>query len=441
MSGTHTTIGLLDHLGHGNLGDDATLDAVMHNIKVRWPAAVIIGLSLNPYDTKQRHGIPSYAIRRDSKAPPENDRPAAVNAGLKVTLKGMLRRYHSLLMVLRAINFIAIRAPKALFQELVFLAESLRITRSLDFLIICGGGQLLDSWGGPWSFPYTVFKWILLAKLARAKCYIVNVGAGPLRHRLSHYFVRYALLSADYASFRDDTSKVIVRQIGFSGQGQVFPDSVYSLDISPFNISKHDTHDRSEPTVGIAPMGYCDPRLYWEKDERVYSTLIRQLAQFGSQLVKDKYRLRLFSTDIYFDAQAIEDVKLALERDPTIVYQDWIAQESISGLSTLLSRMSQMDYVVTSRFHGVIFAHMLNKPVLALSHHEKVRTLMRDIGLAEYCVDIRAVTADLLIALFRRLVANRYEVKARMAITAECYRRKLENQFDGLFRRRELAAD
>ena len=47
-------IGLLDHLGHGNLGDDATLVAVTQQIKNRWPMSEIIGLSLNPDDTESR---------------------------------------------------------------------------------------------------------------------------------------------------------------------------------------------------------------------------------------------------------------------------------------------------------------------------------------------------------------------------------------------------
>jgi polysaccharide pyruvyl transferase WcaK-like protein len=57
------TIGLLDHLGGGNLGDDATLQAVMQNIKSRWPDAEIVGLSMNPDDTQRKHGIAAYPIR------------------------------------------------------------------------------------------------------------------------------------------------------------------------------------------------------------------------------------------------------------------------------------------------------------------------------------------------------------------------------------------
>jgi polysaccharide pyruvyl transferase WcaK-like protein len=57
-------IGLLDHVGGGNLGDDATLDAVADTIKRRWPNAEIVAFSMNPDDTETQHGIMSHSIRR-----------------------------------------------------------------------------------------------------------------------------------------------------------------------------------------------------------------------------------------------------------------------------------------------------------------------------------------------------------------------------------------
>jgi len=40
-----------------------------------------------------------------------------------------------------------------------------------------------------------------------------------------------------------------------------------------------------------------------------------------------------------------------------------------------------MDYVVTCRFHGVIFVHLLNKPILAVARHPKVAELMAGLEL------------------------------------------------------------
>jgi polysaccharide pyruvyl transferase WcaK-like protein len=432
MAQTSKNIGLLDHLGHGNLGDDATLDAVMQNIKSRCPTAAIIGLSLNPSDTYKRHGIPSYPIRRDSRSPPEANKLAPNKNGFKTKIKIYLSKYRFLLTLLRLLNTVLIEKPKAFLEEVFFLVESYRIVKSLDLLIICGGGQLLDSWGGPWSFPYTLLKWTILAKFSGKKCYFLNVGAGPIKHPLSKYFIKHALSLSDYASFRDNESRALVQELGFRTKSEVCADNVYNLDISSLNPS--DLGQRGTPIVGISPMIYCDPRVYWEKDQGVYDSFIQKLGLFGSWLVRDHHRLALFSSDIRIDLQAIEDLKTELNKGFVgAVDASWMVQEPILTTKELLSHIYLMDYIVTCRFHGVVFAHLLNKPVMALSHHPKVTALMNDFGLSEYCLDIRTCDLDMLISTFTRLVANRDDIKSRMAAKVACSKNELTIQFDNLF--------
>jgi polysaccharide pyruvyl transferase WcaK-like protein len=421
-------IGLLNHMGGGNLGDDATQDAVIENIKSRWPNAEIFGFSMNPDDTQTRHGIRSYPIRREtwySRYKPVDD-----SMTIKTKVKAALREHRLLTRLLKAIHTVVIRIPRALSYELLFLAYSFRIIRSFDLLIISGGGQLLDSWGGPWKFPYTVFKWTVLAKLSRTKCYFLNVGAGPLSHPLGKWFVKNALRLADYVSFRDDNSRALVQKIGFTGKSQVSADCVYALD-----LSAHSTRNvaRQEPIVGLSPMAYCDPRVYWQKDQPIYERFIHNVGSFGSWLGQNHYRLALFSTDIWFDSQTIEDVKAALGNANGDLQSRLVKHERITGIDGLLSQMNSMDYVVTCRFHGVVFAHLLNKPVLALSHHPKVSALMNDLGLARYCVDIRNCDVNMLKETFLSLVGNSDEIRSRMADRLACYRRSLSIQFDQLF--------
>ena len=97
--------------------------------------------------------------------------------------------------------------------------------------------------------------------------------------------------------------------------------------------------------------------------------------------------------------------------------------------------MSSLDYLVTCRFHGVIFAHMLNKPVLALSHHPKVTKLMSEMGLSNYCLDIHACDFKVLAKAFQTMVSDRDEIKSRMAEKLASNKRELTMQFDALFPR------
>ena len=96
----------------------------------------------------------------------------------------------------------------------------------------------------------------------------------------------------------------------------------------------------------------------------------------------------------------------------------------VTGINEFLSQLSQVDCVVTCKFPVVVFAHLLNVPVLAISHHPKVATLMDDFELSEYCVDIRKFDVDLLTSTFDRLVANMDDIKACVSRKVACYQRR-----------------
>src|SRR5215471_3712968 len=63
-------IGIFSPMGTGNLGDEATVAAVIQNIKQRFPAAQIYGICFNPADTQMRHNIPAFPARRGVRALP-----------------------------------------------------------------------------------------------------------------------------------------------------------------------------------------------------------------------------------------------------------------------------------------------------------------------------------------------------------------------------------
>jgi polysaccharide pyruvyl transferase WcaK-like protein len=422
-------IGLLHHIGGGNLGDDATQAALLQNIRRRWPGARMFGFSMNPEDTLKRHGIPSYAIRQTTWAvgytPVEN----AVN--FKSKTKGLLGKCPPLLKLITLVNTVTIKTPRALLREAAFLGRAFHTLKSFDLLIINGGGQLTE-WTGPWGFLYTIFKWVALARLANVKCVFVNVGAGPLTRPLSKFFARRALSLATYVSFRDEDSRSLAQRIGFAGPSHVFPDSAYSLAI-PTVAASGEMKRPSKTIVGVSPMPYCDPRIFPEKDQAVYDAYIRKLGRFSSWLVGNECSVALFGSDIGTDPLAVADLLNALRGDGDAAASHAVVSEPVSSGEELLFKMSRMDYVVTSRFHGVVFAHMLNKPVVAISHHPKVAALMGEMGLAEYCIDIRGFDLNLLTETFSALVRNRDEIKDRMAEKLVSYRRELTGQFDDLF--------
>lgn len=338
-------------------------------------------------------------------------------------LKSKLRDVPVLGFLLRAVKAVVIRAPRAFVQESLFLFESFRVTKSLDLLIICGGGQLRDSAGGPYTFTYSIFKWVVLAKLTAARCYFVNLGAGPLKTRSARFFLRGALRLSDYTSFRDEKSSLLARRSGFKGDARVHADCVYGLPL-PEKTRRRAPGSR-RAVVGVSPM-----RVYWDKNPQVYSHLVQELGKFSAWLARDQHDLHLFSTELPSDYEPIDHLKSAITKEYA---ESPITCPETERIDSLLSRMSSMDYVVTCRFHGVVFAHLMNIPVLAISHHSKVATLMSDLGLSEYCLDIDTFDFHQLKETFARLAANAAEVKQHMSERAAHYRKDLDFQFDALF--------
>jgi polysaccharide pyruvyl transferase WcaK-like protein len=422
-------IALLHHTGGGNLGDEGTQEAVIQGIKSRWPRASFIGLTMNPDDTRARHGIPSYPLRRETWT--MGYRPDAAPVTPREDAKRRLGKHPLAFTLLRIIYALTIRVPRTIYQELIFLIRSYRIVRSLDLLIVNGGGQLTE-WGGPWDFTYTVFKWVSLARLLRVRCYFLNVGAGPLTRPLAKFFARRALFSAEYVSFRDEESCTLARQIGYTGPAHVYPDSVYSLNVA--SHGGNGPRPGGHPIVAVSPMPYCDPRVFAEKNQRVYDAYIRTLGRFTAHLLRHGCAVALLSGDIGVDPMAIEDLQRALKNEGISAPSHSLTAERVGSTQDLLARLSAVDFVITSRFHGVVFAHLLNKPVVALSHHPKVAALMNDLGLAKYCVrDLQSFDVEQLTQTFQTLMDDQDQIKGRMADRLCAYHGRLAGQFDELF--------
>ncbi len=416
-------IGLFDHMGYGNLGDAATQEALIANIKQRLPDAEIIGFSLNPEDTRKRHNLISYSITHwhpglDKAG--ESDTPITVP---RLQVKSLAKRIPVISGVLRrTLNFL---------REIRHLVRSFQVLRSLDCLIVAGGGQLSDLWRGPWSHPYNVFKFSVLTKLANKKLIFLNVGAGPLSSRLSRLLVKSSVQLADYVSLRDRESLTLIQQLGIKRKMVVFTDSVYALPISQ-NVTTT-LLNRSQPLVGINPIGFCDPRIWARKNQAAYLRYLDNLTAFSLWLIRHHYRLRIFSGEASVDLYACEDLKRRLLEAVSAEELDLMFQPPSPDVTSLLAEMAQLDFVITSKFHGVIFSHLLAKPVVALSYHNKIDDLMRSVGHAEHCLSIETFDSECLKTNFLALQETADELKALFRQRTRSNGKVLAVQFDELF--------
>jgi polysaccharide pyruvyl transferase WcaK-like protein len=422
-NGKALRIGLLDHMGYGNLGDAATQDVAIANIKKRMPNAQMVGFSFVPSDTTMRHGIPCHPIRSWYPRPARAGNLAAASGGAKLNLKSELK---SIPAVYNCAKYIVNFAREALFW-----VRSYGAVRRLDLLIISGGGQLSDLWRGPWSHPFAIFKFCLLTKAAGKKLYFLNVGAGPLDHRLSKLFAKYAVQLADYLSFRDDDSQQLVRSLGVKAKTHVYPDLAYGLEVD--GLHNNSPRVSSMRVVGINPIGFCDPRNWPRKDRVVYHDYLEKITRFSVWLLEHGYRLRIFTTEVSLDKYAVEDLKTQLRARVTPVLFSQIVCGASENVKAVLREMLECDFVVTSKYHGIVFSHVLGKPVISLSYGRKMDFAMQAAGQGRFNANIERFDLGWLIKAFCSLADNNESIKRESAAAVKVYVAKLSEQFDSLF--------
>ncbi len=432
-------VGVFGHVGNQNLGDEALVAAVIQSVRRRYSDAEMCAFTINPDDTQKRHKVQAFPIRRIDKNLKEANQPRVNNIHaqkpnrhsklperIKVRLKTIPLIYGSL----KGIQKI-LRSLWVSLQELGFLTRCYRNLQGVDLLIIAGSQQCNDYFGGPWAFPYTLFKWSVLAKLAGTKVAFLSVGVGPIESSLGKFFVRRSLRLATYRSYRDERSKRLAEKIGVKGENPVFPDLVYSF---PIMKQPAPAGPKLEPTIGVNPFPFCDGRYWVEQKPAVYESYTRKLASFSAWLIERGYTVLFFPTQLRADPPVIEDIRIRMKNNGMASCEGRIAERSVASFEDLFSCISMMDMAVVTRFHAVIFSYLLNKPVLAIAYHEKTGQLMETMGQSEYVLDIDSLELDSLKERFESLESRRNVIEKEIEQRVAACRQALEAQYDQVLR-------
>lgn len=429
----------------GNLGDAAIQEAAINNIRRRHPDAEICLVTLNPETTCKLHNLSSFPItlfavtnysNRLANKSHNNESNIYISQkyGLISQAKTFIKRVPVLFTILKkAVRLFRafVRWPNLIFLEICHFLKARRFTKGSSLLIVSGGGQLDDYWGGAWGHPYALVKWGLIAKAVSAKYIFLSVGTCTLDSKLSTYFIRIALRLANYRSYRDQTSKRLLEHMFFTHKDEVYPDLAFSYEKVKMTSCKKKTDNRK--IVGVNPIAYLSQHSWPQKDEMVYKAYLKNLVDFIKNIIQQDYSLLLFSTDTP-DRQVINEIVDMLSKDLSIGLADRILQPLTGTLNELFDELTKLNYVVASRLHGIILSNLVCNPVLAISYDRKVDTYMADIGLSEYCLDIHKLESISLMNTFASLVSNNDMIKSKLKKVNSEYFSNLRHQYDFILR-------
>jgi len=88
---------------------------------------------------------------------------------------------------------------------------------------------------------------------------------------------------------------------------------------------------------------------------------------------------------------------------------------------------------VPMRYHGTLFGLIRCKPVLSIFWQRKSEELMRQMGQAEYAIDVRRLTLEMLQERFLALQGHTAEFTAAVRRRLPAVRQALQTQYDSAF--------
>jgi polysaccharide pyruvyl transferase WcaK-like protein len=420
-------IALLTPYNGGNLGDAAIQEALIANLSRYRPDIEVWGITLDPARTSARHQIPCFPLAgtslsyyrgtQERVSRVDTERPSLVADACR----GL---YRCLRWMARAVRFV--KWIKILVGEALHMSRSYVLLRKVDALVIAGGGQLDDEWGGSWGHPYALMKWAVVARAAGSSVVFLSVGACRIDSQLTRTFLKAALSSARYRSYRDEESRRLAIGITPRADGPVIPDLAFSLPIAQ---SKAGVRVEGAPLrVGVSPIAYCHPELWPTKSQIQYEQYITELAVFVSRVLQGGDSVWLFSSSSP-DDQLFTDLYRRLDPALDPAARDRLFSIPVNTLRELLEGLLSVDLVVASRLHGLLLSFLSGKPALAISYDRKVKSLMDELGQAAYCVEIGSFKSDDLLRLFLTLRTNRDAIVAAVAGICRKYDWVLQQQY------------
>lgn len=399
-------ISLYGHFGAKNFGNESTLYAMLYHLRRRIPDAEIRCICTVPQTVAGDYQIAAAPMSAVVFKFPSFRNPLA-----------------------RLARRLCIGVPNELYRWL----DAFRMLRGTDIVIVPGTGLLTDAYGlGNWG-PYGLFKWSLISKVRGCKLFFVSVGAGPNHSRLSRWLVKSTLALADSRSYRDNETREYLRSIGVAvARDKVYPDLAFSIaeEIKPQDaIQKHPRR-----VAGLGLMLYHGKLSSDKSSEATYKAYLEQLVIFVRWVLSRDYDVRLLIGD-FSDRQVVAEFKTLLQDRLAACDQDRIIDDPIDSVETLLAQLAGTDAVVATRFHNVLWALALNKPVISISFHQKCTSLMHDMGLQDYYQDIHQLDSDKLIEQFCQLEKNAGCLKEMIRQKVAQKRAALDEQYGMIFKK------
>lgn len=388
-------VGLFGILGSGNLGNEASVEAMLIYLRKNQPAAVLEAMSAGPERVTTLFGIPARHLHWHHGHP---------RAGLFARLVNLSRVGIGVLL----------DAPLTLAW-----------VKRQNVVIVPGAGVLESTLPvRPWQLPYSLALVSAAGRLFGTRVALVSVGADTMPGSITRWLLLSAARKAGYRSWRDHHSKAAMAEMGIDvSRDSVYADLAFALPV-PTNQGEPRT------TVGLGVIDYSGRVDAGPHAEAVRASYLARIIRLAELLLDGGHHVHLFGGDSA-DRAVVDRVESEVVRSRPEL-RDHLVAECVDTWEDLVKVIEPMNVVVASRFHNVLFAVSMAKPTLSIGYAAKNARLMAEMGLPEAAYAIEDFNPEAVVAAVEGLLDHRDALRSTLLDRGAEMKSRVQRQFSAL---------
>ncbi|GAB6106357.1 polysaccharide pyruvyl transferase CsaB [Fusibacter bizertensis] len=271
-------------------------------------------------------------------------------------------------------------------------------------ILLSGGGSLLQDDTSARSIHYYLAI-LRMGLFLRKKVFLISNGIGPLIRESNKRQVARVLNKVDHTTVRDDNSRQLLEDIGVDpAKITVSADLVIAMDLQPKEIGNKilmdlGIIDDSRKRLAIAIR---------QKDFRTEEKR-EQLIKLANTLA-EKHSVIFIPFYYKNDTKIYEDIHEYTDSHVYFIIEKYNSDEFMSILQNI-------DILVGSRLHSLIFSLVAEIPFIGISYDPKIESFMDMISMKPICT-MATFSEERIVEAVRELEEN-YESKKQDVLNAK----------------------
>lgn len=269
--------------------------------------------------------------------------------------------------------------------------------KNADIIISCGGNQLHSLIG--FSFLRNLYPLIWGKLICKKPLMIFSQSIGPINGYLNRHILKFFLERVDYITLRENVSERYLLDVLRIRNPNILvtADALFMLDLTSQNLKHNKRAIFQKIGITVRQWFFIHRKFYYH-----YIRVIASFIDYLNEIYDVDVVLFSFSRVHRYedDLTACKEV-YNLVKDKNRLNLIQLGDLSFNEIS---KELLDIDALIGTRMHSVIFASMLDIPSVAISYqHHKGEGISKMLGLIKP-INIDKLTLNQLIAVYEKLL-------------------------------------